>query len=61
MLLGIGHIAVVVLDMGSTRYFEGAPSPFMKEAHPNGISDAYGFRYLPDGFLLWMLLGGFVA
>ena len=30
-------------------------------AHPNGILFADEFRYLPDGFLYWMLLGGSVG
>ena len=32
-----------------------------ESAHPNGISYADGFRYLPDEFLCWMLLGAYLG
>ena len=32
-----------------------------ESAHPIGISYASGFRYLPDGSVCWMLLGGVEA
>ena len=32
-----------------------------ESAHPNGISYADGFRYLPDGFFVMDVTGGFEA
>ena len=39
----------------------GIPKLNWESAHPIGISYADVFRYLPDGSVCWMLLGGSVG